>query len=201
MSKVYLVTYQLTLLFFHCLQDDTNRPNIHLETMTIRRIKQHFRGDIVRRPAYCPTASLVSSVPDRLPGCLPSNVLLPIPWLLYQGRQTEISNLDIHTGIKKKIPQLEVPMNDIGLVHVLASRDELDEYVSCFGLGIASSPAKQIHQALRKSELSTSLLGQHTETIHSLRSRTALVSCIRSPHPQNNHQIVRCAGVRASGAA
>lgn len=70
------------------------------------------------------------------------DLLLPISRLLYQRRQSKVPNFDVHLVIQEQIPQFEITMDDVCLVHVLTSSDELDEDHASFWLCVAFTLAE-----------------------------------------------------------
>ena len=65
---------------------------------------QHLRGDIIRRSTYRP----------------------PLLLLEFElGSQTEVTSLDLHLLSEKQVAELEVPVDDPMLVHILDRLQDL----------------------------------------------------------------------------
>ena len=62
------------------IEDNTNRPGVHFEAMSVRSIEEDFRSNVVGGTADC---------------------LLPLPRALDECSETEIPDLDIHVTIEK----------------------------------------------------------------------------------------------------
>lgn len=107
------------------IEDDTDRPGVHLETVPVRSVEQHLRSDIIRGTA------------DRL---------LALTRILNKRRQSEITDLDVHVAIQKDVAQFQVPMDDLVVMHIVARADELNHEESRFRLGEASTSTKQVHE-------------------------------------------------------
>lgn len=76
------------------------------------------------------------------------NSLPPISLLFYQRRQPKVTNLDVHTLVQKHIPQLQVPMHDAAIMHILHCRDDLREEIPGFGFGKAFATFQEVHHVL-----------------------------------------------------
>lgn len=51
--------------------------------------------------------------------------LFAVPHVFDQGCQAKVSDLDIHVPVQEEVPELEITVNDMLRVHVLARGDEL----------------------------------------------------------------------------
>lgn len=114
-----------------CVQNNTNTPRIHLETMSIRHIEQHLRRNIVRRST------------DRL---------LPLPGTLDQRREPEIADLNVHVRVEEKVAELQVTVDDLVFVHVVAGADELDHEEAGFWLAEFASRAEHVGEGAHGAE-------------------------------------------------
>lgn len=76
-------------------------------------------------------------------------LLLTFPWRLNQRRQPEVAHFDVHFRVEEKIAKLQVAMDDLVCMHVLARSNYLDEVISSFRLREPLSVTKHIHHALR----------------------------------------------------
>lgn len=75
------------------------------------------------------------------------NSLFALAWFFNKGSQTKIPNLDIHVAIEEQISELEIAMDDLVGVHIVAGANDLDEEKTCFGLGVSFSAAEHVHHA------------------------------------------------------
>jgi len=99
--------------------------------MAISRVKEHFRRNIVWRS---------------------TDGLLPLARILYQSGKSEVSDLDVHVSIKEQVPELEVAMDDLMGVHVVACPNELDHEEAGFGLREAATTTEHVHERARSTE-------------------------------------------------
>lgn len=114
-----------------CIENDTDRPSIYLETMSVRYIEQHFRCNIIRRPTYR---------------------LLPLARILDQRRKPKVSHLNIHVTVKEEIAELQVTVDHLVLVHVVTGTNQLDHEEARFGLGEFTSAAEHVHEGAGSTE-------------------------------------------------
>jgi len=113
------------------VKDNANGPGIDFEAMAISRVKEHLRRNIVRRS---------------------TDGLLPLARILYQGGKSEVSDLDVHVSIKEQVPELEVAMDDLMGVHVVACANELDHEEAGFRFREAATTAEHVHERSRSAE-------------------------------------------------
>ena len=111
---------------------DAYRPCIHLKAMTIRSIEKHLRSNVIR------------SSTDRL---------LPLARILYQCSEAKIANFDVHLMVEKEVAKLEVTVDDLIGMHVMARSEELNHEVSRLGFRKATSPSKHVHKRTSLAEL------------------------------------------------
>lgn len=114
------------------IQNNTNRPSINFKTVPIRRIKQDLRGDIIRSPA---------------------NGLLPLSRVLNERGQAKVPNLDIHIGIEEQISKLQVAMDNLVGVHIVARSYELHHEKAGFRFGKPPSTPQHVHQRAALAQL------------------------------------------------
>ena len=100
--------------------------------MAISRIEKYLRRNIV--------------------GCT-ANCLFAFTRVFDESRETKIANLYIHIAIEKDVAELEVSVDDLVGVHVVAGTDELDHEEAGFGLGEASSSAEHVREGAVVAEL------------------------------------------------
>ena len=55
-----------------------------------------------------------------------TNGLLALSRVLYKSSQTEVPDLDIHIGVEEDVAELEVAVNNLMCVHIVARADELN---------------------------------------------------------------------------
>ena len=96
--------------------------------MSIRGIEQYLGCDIIRGAA---------------------NGLLSLPRVLNECREAKVANLDVHVPVEEQIAELEVAMDDLVCVHVVAGTDELDQEKAGLWLGEAATAAKHVHEGTR----------------------------------------------------
>ena len=113
------------------VKNNPDRPNVYLEGMAVRGIKQNLWRNIIRRSAYC---------------------LLPLSRVFDECREPEIPHFDVHIPIQEQITQFEIAMNDLVRVHVVAGSYKLEHEEPCFGLCEAPSTTKHIHERPRRAE-------------------------------------------------
>lgn len=99
------------------VQDDTNRPCIHLKAVAISGIKKDLGRDVIRRPTYG---------------------FLPLSGVLDQSSKTKVAHFDIHIRVKEQVAEFEIPMDNLVRVHVVACANKLDHEEARFRL---SEPA------------------------------------------------------------
>ena len=73
--------------------------------------------------------------------------LLPLSVIVDLGGQTKVSNLAIHVVIKEDVAQLEITVNDLVLVEVEDTKENLLHEVPCLRFCDRLSPLVQLHQA------------------------------------------------------
>lgn len=114
-----------------CIENDTDRPSVHLETVSVCYIEQHLRRNIIR----CST--------DRL---------LPLTRILDQCRKPKVSHLNIHVPVKEEIAELQVTVDHLVLMHVVAGTNQLDHKEARLGLGEFASAAEHVHEGAGGTE-------------------------------------------------
>ena len=67
--------------------------------------------------------------------------------------ETEVANLDVHVLVKEDVAELEVTVDDLMSVHVMACANELDHVESGLGFREAFPPAEHIHERAVVAEL------------------------------------------------
>jgi hypothetical protein len=95
--------------------------------VSVRGVEQHLRCDVIWGAA---------------------NSLLPLQGsrsvLRGQSRQ-----LDVHVPVEEQIPELEVAVDDLVGVHVVAGTDELDHEEPGLWFGEAATAAEHVHEGAR----------------------------------------------------
>ena len=81
------------------------------------------------------------------------SVLFTFAWLFDQGGKTKVTDFDIHVSVEEEIAELEVSVDDLMGVHIVAGADDLDEEKTCFRLGIPFAATKHIHHTAVVAEL------------------------------------------------
>ena len=115
-----------------CVQDDTDRPGIDLKAVSVRGVEQYLWGDIVRRAA---------------------NSLLPLARALDKRGETEVTNLDVHVAVKEQVPKLQITMDHLVGVHVMAGTNELYHKESRFRLCEDTTTVDHVHERAIGTEL------------------------------------------------
>ena len=93
--------------------------------MPVRGVEQYLRRNIVRRAA---------------------DGFLLHAGALDKDRQTKIPDFDIHVRVKEKIPKLEVAVNDLVGVHVLAGANKLNHEESGLRLCENTTMVEHVHE-------------------------------------------------------
>lgn len=114
------------------VKNDANRPSINLEAVTVGGIEEHFWSYVI----WCPT-----------------NRLLPLPGVFNQCSQTKVSDLNVHVGIQEDIAELEIPVDNLVHVHVVACTNELNHEETGLWFGEPASTAEHIHQGAVMTKL------------------------------------------------
>ena len=114
------------------IQDDTDRPGINLEAVSVCSVEQYLWGNIVRRAA---------------------DSLLPLARVLDERGETKVTNLDVHIGIKEEVPKLKIAMDHLMGVHVMAGANELYHKESRFRLCEDTTTVKHVHERPIGAEL------------------------------------------------
>lgn len=94
--------------------------------------KQYLRRNIVRRAA---------------------DSVLPLAGALDKGRQTKIPDFDIHVRIKEKIPKLEVAVDNLVSVHVVAGTNKLNHEKSGLCLCENTTMVKHVRERATGTKL------------------------------------------------
>lgn len=114
------------------IEDDTDGPDVHLVAVSVSCVKQHFRGNVI--------------------GC-PADGLFPLSWIFDEGSQAKVSNFDIHLGVQEEITKLQVSVDDLMGVHVVAATDELDHEVASFRFSEAFAATEHVHKRAIMAQL------------------------------------------------
>lgn len=77
----------------------------------------------------------------------PVDSLFTLAWLFDQCGQAKVAHFDVHVPVEKEIAELEVSVDDLVGVHIVASPDDLDEEKTCFGFGVSFSTTEHVHHA------------------------------------------------------
>src|SRR5882762_1108186 len=107
------------------VQDNTHRPCVDFEAVSIRGIEQHFWCNIVWGA---------------------TNSFLPLPRALNERSEPKVTDLDIHVGVEEQITQFKIPMNNLVRVHVMACSNQLHHEKTCFRFGETAATAEHVHQ-------------------------------------------------------
>ena len=107
------------------VQDDTDRPGINLKAVSVCSVEQYLWGNIVRRAA---------------------DSLLPLARTLDKRGETKVTNLDVHIAIKEQVPKLQITMDHLVGVHVMAGTNELYHKESRFRLCEDTTTVEHIHE-------------------------------------------------------
>ncbi len=100
--------------------------------MTVCSVKQDLGSDVVWCPAYG---------------------LFALAFVLYEGCETKVADLDVLVAVEKYVAELEIAMDDLVGVHIMAGAKELHHEEACLWLGEASAAAKEIHEGASAAEL------------------------------------------------
>ena len=114
------------------VEDDADGPRVDLEAVAIRLVEQHLGRDVVGRAA------------DRL---------LALAGDLDERGEPEVADLDVHVLVEEDVAELEVAVDDLVRVHVLARADELHHEEARLGLGEAAPAAEHVHEGAIVAEL------------------------------------------------
>ena len=106
-----------------CVEDAAQRPDVHLVAVAL--LAEHLRGDVVGGPAQG---------------------LLPLPVIVHLGGQTEVSDLALHVVVEEDVAQLEVSVDDLVLVEVENSKENVSHEVSSLRLGDCLPSLVKLHQ-------------------------------------------------------
>jgi hypothetical protein len=87
-----------------CVEDDTDGPGVNLEAVSVRGVEQYLWRNVVRRA---------------------TNRFLPLAGALNKRGQTKVADFDVHVRVKEKVAKLEVTVDDLVGVHVVAGANEL----------------------------------------------------------------------------
>lgn len=115
-----------------CIKDDANRPGINLEAMSIRGVEQYLWCDVVGRT---------------------TDGLLPLAGTLNERGKTKVADLDVHVGIEEKVAKLQITVNDLMSMHIMAGTNELYHEKSGFRLGKNATVVQHAHERAVGAEL------------------------------------------------
>ena len=82
-----------------------------------------------------------------------TNSLLAFSWGFDEGGETEVAYFDVHISVEEDVAKLEVAMNDLVVVHILACANELDHEEASFRFCEAPSTTEHVHEGAIVAEL------------------------------------------------
>lgn len=130
------------------LQNDTDGPSVDLKAVAVGSIEQDLRGNVIGSSTNGPTKWSGTSRMRRN-----RSVLFTFAWLFNQRSKTKVPHFDIHVSVEEEVAELEVSVDDLMGVHIVAGADDLDEEKTCFRLGIPLAAAEHVHHAAVVTEL------------------------------------------------
>jgi hypothetical protein len=107
------------------VEDDTDGPRVNFKAVSVRGVEQYLRSDIVRRAA---------------------DGLLPLARALDKGGQTEVADFDVHVRVKEKIAELQVAVDDLVSVHVMAGTNKLNHKKSGLWFCEDATTVEHVHE-------------------------------------------------------
>jgi hypothetical protein len=108
-----------------CIKDNANRPGVNLEAVSVRGVEQYLWCDIVGRA---------------------TNGLLPLAGTLNKRGKAKVTNLDVHVCIKEKIAKLQITVDDLMGMHVMAGTNKLYHEKSGFRFGKDATVVQHTHK-------------------------------------------------------
>jgi hypothetical protein len=117
---------------YESVQDNSNRPRVNLEAVSVILVEEYFRSDVV----WCP-----------------ADGLLTFTRALNQGCQPKVSHFDVHVGIEEEVAKFQVTVNDLVCVHVVTCAKKLNHEETSFWFCEAASAAEHVHKGTIVAEL------------------------------------------------
>jgi hypothetical protein len=113
------------------VQNDADGPGVDFEAVAVDGVEEDLWGDIIRSAAYC---------------------LFALPGALDECCEAKIADLDVHVCVEEEVAELEIAVDDLVGVHIVAGADELNHEEAGFGLGEAAAAAEHVHEGSTGTE-------------------------------------------------
>lgn len=114
------------------VEDDTDGPGVNFKTVSVRGVEQHLWRDIVWRAA---------------------DGFLPFAGALDKRGQAKVPDFDVHLRVKEKIAKLEVAVDDLVGVHVVAGTNKLNHEKSGLWLCEDATAVEHVHERAAGTKL------------------------------------------------